>query len=394
MNENERLYTGAWALKGLIFFYFASVGVLLPFLPLVFRDKGLTTWQIGVLFAIGPLVTMTVQTLWGYLSDHLKTVKKILMIQLTAVALLTNVVFQLDSFYLLLPALFIFYSFAWPIIPLTDSLTLSSIRQIGGEYGRYRLWGSVGFGLTALLCGRLFLSYGIEHFTRVYMALIIICLILTYFVNDASYLGRKANIRDIKQLITRRDIITFLLITTLLSLTNRANDAFMSIYIKSLGGDESTVGLAWTVAPLSEVPVFALGGMLLARYSELTLLTIAAGLFTLRWTLFSLISTPGLIVAVQLIHGLTFGLFFMCAVSYMSKAVPERLRSSGQGLLSSFFGGIAGITGSTLGGYLISGWDTVTLYFVCAAISLIAFVLYFIRARRTNKAEKISRVNP
>ncbi|KJS15840.1 MAG: hypothetical protein VR69_11235 [Peptococcaceae bacterium BRH_c4b] len=389
MNDNERQYAASWALRGLIFFYFASVGVLLPFLPLVFREKGLSTWQIGVLFAIGPLVTMTIQTLWGFISDRLKTVKKIIIFQLVVVSMLSGFVFESDNFYLLLPALFIFYSFAWPVIPLTDSLTLSCIRNIGGNYGHYRLWGSAGFGLTALVCGKLFLTYGVGLFTMVYVVLIIICLIMCVFLNDAVYLGKRACLRDFKQMLTNRDIIIFLLIVTLLSSTNRANDAFMSIFIKSMGGNEAIVGLAWTVAPLAEIPVFALGGLLLSRYSESALMTAAAALFVVRWGLFSVISTPEMIIGAQLFHGVTFGLLFMCAVSYMSKSVPERLRSSGQGLLSCFFGGVAGITGSSLGGLLMSRWGPVSLYTVCTLISTAAFVLFLFRYRQSNAVTRL-----
>ena len=72
----------------------------------------------------------------------------------------------------------------------------------------------------------------------------------------------------------------------------------------------------------------------------------------------------------------------MCAVSYISKTVPERLRSSGQGLLSSFFGGIAGITGSSLGDLLMSRWGPVSLYTVCTLVSLAAFALFFVRSRQ------------
>lgn len=390
MDEKERFYLGSWALRGFIFFYFSSVGVLLPFLPLLFKEKGLSTWQIGILFAIGPLVTMTIQTLWGFLSDRLKTVKKLIILQLVTAGLLSTFIFSFDNFFILLPVLFIFNSFALPIIPLTDSLTLSTIRKIGGDYGKYRLWGSVGFGLTALVCGKIFLTHGIEVFTRVYLVLILICIFISIFLNDATYLGRRANFQDIKQLIKTKEILVFLLITTLLGSTNRANDAFMSIFIKSIGGNENTVGLAWTLAPLSEVPVFALGGFLLSRYSELKLLTVAAAFFTLRWGLFSVINDPGLIVAVQLIHGVTFGLFFMCAVSYMSKAVPDRLRSSGQGLLSSFIGGIAGITGSSLGGLIMSRYGPVTLYLTCSVIALSAFLLYYAWARQVGTVKKKS----
>ncbi|MFZ5642172.1 MAG: MFS transporter [Bacillota bacterium] len=374
-------------LKCFIFFYFSTIGLFLPYLPLVFRDMGFSNWQIGILFSMGPLVTIAVQPLWGFISDRFKTVKKLIICQLAVITVLSLIVFRINTFELLLPALFIFNVFAFPIIPLTDSLTLASVNQTGGHYGGFRLWGSIGFALSALFFGFFFRSNGLELFPLCYFSLLLLCFIISFFMSDALYIGRKASLSDMKQLVSDRRVITFLLLTALLSSSNRANDSFMGIFISQIGGNSETIGYAWMIAALSEVPVLALGGIILSRFTELRLLAAAALVFSIRWALFWSLSDPSSIAWIQLTHGISFGLFFLCSVSYMTRLVPDRLRSSGQGLLAGFIGGLAGIAGSTLGGMVMSNFGPRYLYAACSVLALAAMVFYFLRDRAETRSK-------
>lgn len=376
-------------LKLLIFLYFSTVGVLLPFLPLLFFEKGLTTWQIGILFSMGPLVSLTVQPLWGFLSDRLQTVRKLIILQLLAAAFLSTIVFNISSFSLLLPVLFIFYSFAWPVMPLLDSLTLYNARKRGLQYGGYRLWGSLGFGLAALFSGLTLHWLGTSFLGTIYLTLMACCLLACLFIKDAHYSGHRATFGDFKKLLGNRQIIIFLLIVTLMSSTNRANDALISVFIRELGGDSNLVGLAWTLGPFSEVPIFALGGYLISRFSELKLLSCAALLFAVRWLLFSFTSNPDLIILWQLLHSVTFGLMFMAGISYIGKLVPDQLRASGQGLLSCFMGGLAGILGSVGGGIIMSALGSSAMYQAAAILALISSLLFLRHSKSQRPHTKV-----
>ena len=369
-----------WALKSLIFFYFATIGVLLPYLPLYLAGEGLDTLHIGMLLAIGPLVSMLVQFPWGFISDRMQTVKKIVIFQLAVSATLVTLVFQANTFGLIALAMVFFYAFSWPVIPLLDSLTLATVRERGGSYGGFRLWGSIGFALTALASGSILTVVGVDKMLFIYLGLVGICLGLSLLVRDTAPLGRPAAMQKVGELLVRREVLVFLLIVTCLSATNKANDAFMGLFIGHLGGTEAHVGWAWTIAPLSEVPVFALGAALFTRYHELTLLAVASAAFALRWTLFVVVPGPEVLLVVQLLHSVTFGLFFMSAVAYMSKLVPPELRASGQGLLAACIGGVGGILGSLLGGLAMSALGPRPLYGICAVIC-IGTALAFIGAR-------------
>lgn len=382
-----------WKIRALIFCYFSTVGVLIPFLPLLFSHRGLSPGEIGILLALGPFVSILVQSPWGLLSDRLQTVKKIIIIQMIATLFLSLLLFNLNSFYMLIPTAFVFYAFFLPTFPLIDCLILATIKETGDSFGSYRLWGSLGFAVTALSVGLLLANIGIERVGYVYMGLMLLSLMLAIPVADAPPTGQSFNPGQLRKLLTDRRVITVLVFIAIINSTNRANDTFMSLLIESLGGTEAIVGQAWTVAPLSEVPIFALFGFFLARGKEELILALGAAFYALRWFLFAITSNPDLITIIQLLHGLSFGLFYMAGVSYIGKIVPPGLRASGQGLLATFGGGIAGITGALAGGIVMDLYGPKTLYFGNATVALLSVLIFtvLILRKKDNSDEQGSR---
>lgn len=373
------------SLKLAIFIYFSTIGIILPYLPLYFNYRGMTGTQIGILLAIGPLMSTLVQFFWGVLSDRLQTVKKVVLFLLIIAGLASMLVFSSNSFNTLVGSVLIFFAFAWPVIPLLDSLTLATTKQTGESYGSYRLWGSLGFAIAALSGGIILDAVGIQNIRYLYQGLIIACILVCLLLIDASPSGRPVTALEIKKLLGKKEVFIFLIMVTFLSVTNKANDAFMGLYIQQLGGGEKEVGLAWTIAPLSEIPVFAFSGFPLARFHELYLLAAASAIFALRWLLFILVSSPGLLIPVQLLHSLTFGLFFMAAVSYIGRLAPAHLRSSGQGLLATCTGGIAGMAGSYFGGLIFSAMGPQYLYKIMAIVAAFTFIAFTLRYRQVVK---------
>lgn len=365
-----------WKIRSLAFFYYATVGVIVPFLPLFFQSRGLTSGEIGILLALGPFVSILIQSPWGYLSDRLQTVKKLLILQMSTCLIASLLLFNLDSFYLLIPAVVIFYAFFLPIFPLLDSLILANIKDTGENFGSYRLWGSIGFAITALSAGQLLAVVGIEWIKALYQGLLLLSLLLALLVTDVPPASRSCTSTQFRDLLRKREVLLVLIFVALVNTTNRANDGFISILIKSIGGTEADVGWAWTVGPVSEIPIFAIFGLLLTRFREEVLLALGATAYAVRWFLFATASTPETIILIQLLHGVSFGLFYMAGVSYIGKIVPHELRASGQGLLATFGGGVGGIAGSLLGGFMMDHFGPKTLYFSCSMLVVLAVVTF------------------
>ena len=74
----------------------------------------------------------------------------------------------------------------------------------------------------------------------------------------------------------------------------------------------------------------------------------------LRWALLARAGGAVAIVGLQVLHGLTFGLFWGCAMKAMAALVPPSLRATGQALFTAVVFGIGNGAGYALSG---AGYD-------------------------------------
>src|SRR5690625_7048648 len=99
-------------LKMFLFCFHATNTIILSFLPLYLKDKGLTGTEIGWVLAIGPFASIIAQPFWGFLSDKYKTVKKILIVAASGMLIASIFFFQMNHliFIFILGVLFYFFS--------------------------------------------------------------------------------------------------------------------------------------------------------------------------------------------------------------------------------------------------------------------------------------------
>ena len=78
----------------------------------------------------------------------------------------------------------------------------------------------------------------------------------------------------------------------------------------------------------------------------------------MRWLAIAAVDAPWALIAVQPLHGLSFGLFWSAAIALIAATVPGWLRATGQALLMISIN-IGGAIGNTVTGrlYDASGRD-------------------------------------
>ena len=129
--------------------YYASLGSLMPYLPVYYNSLGHSGEIIGLLGAVKPFTTFIVAPIWGMISDSVNDPFTILSITY-AVSLAGQllVVMRQDPTYITF-MVFITALFNAPVKSLLDSLVMEVLPPSlqGAAYGRLRLWGQLGFGL-------------------------------------------------------------------------------------------------------------------------------------------------------------------------------------------------------------------------------------------------------
>ncbi|MDQ1913587.1 MFS transporter [Paenibacillus sp. GD4] len=173
-------------------------------------------------------------------------------------------------------------------------------------------------------------------------------------------------------MLTSVRFLWFLFLVLSVSIAHRVNDSFIALYLKELGAPETFIGWSWLLAAASEIPVFFLLGRYGGRCKPLLLLSLAALFYTLRFYLMSAIQEPFGIALIQLLHGLSYGIFLLTALSYIQELVPDEFRATRQSVFTVVWAGLAGLIGGIAGGYIFSHLGYVPLYRISSILALCA----------------------
>lgn len=380
------------SLKLLLFHFHATNTIILSFLPLYLKYKGLSGTEIGWVLAIGPFASLISQPFWGYLSDKYKTVKRMLILSVIGMLIASIIFFQMNHLLAILIFGAIFYFFSSPVGALSDSLAQRRANDLQISFGSIRTWGSVGFAFSSLIVGEILSRIGIQFIVWPYVILGTVLLIIAFTIQDVTADSSPVRFSDVGNLMTNKPFIIFLLFMMFITITHRANDSFIGIYISELGGSEGLVGFAWFIGLISEATVFALAGVWFRKFHPITFVIFASILYSIRWFIFGGATDPYFIIFIQVLHGLTFGIFYVAAFDYITRIIPKLLQSTGHLIFYSVLFGVSGIIGSMAGGMIIEAYNGQTLYLGMGVLSLVGVVFFIGFQIWVNRREKIQSV--
>lgn len=366
-------------LKALLFFYYSAMMIILTYLPVYFQETGMKGSQIGILLAVGPLSAIIAQPFWGFISDKYKTSKKIIAFCLIGAILTSFILFSNLDYRYLVVVTFIFFSFMAPTSGLCDSLAQKAANRLSVSFGTIRMWGSIGFAVMSLFSGYLLAEIGVEYIYIPFLVFALIALFVALSVNDVPTSQKPVDLKQALRLVTNKNFMLFLFLIIFITITHRTSDSYIGLFIVEKGGAESLIGWSWFIGVASEAIVFATATFWFRKYHELTFIIVAAVLYSIRWYLMSILQEPLLILPLQMMHGLTFGIFYLCAFSFVSKQIPSHLQSTGHLLFYTVFFGISGVIGSIVGGNVIETYSASHLYyllFYCSVIGAIGLFVY------------------
>lgn len=351
-----------------LYLLFASFSTIVFYLPLYLQHRGLTSGQIGAVLAAGGLVAVFAGPFWSYISDKRKTVKGVLL-PLLAFALLVGTGLMSSGTFLLVLLIYVLYTFFHGAVPpLVETLTLSFAQENKKDYGRLRVWGEIGIGSAALIVGLVIERIGIGNLWIAFVFTASLALAAGLWLRDAAPASAPVDLASLGRAVAQPRFIRFLLLTLLIATPHRMNDSMLGIYLAELGGTESQVGAAWILATFSTIPALVIVGKAIKRWNELAVFAAGAVVYTLRWAICSMADGPLVLIGTQLLHSLTFPLFFVSSVHYLYAISPPHLRATGQAAFAVTFG-LGGVIGTAGGGALIERFGGQAAYGAGAALA-------------------------
>ncbi|MEC0093922.1 MFS transporter [Paenibacillus macquariensis] len=373
-------------IKAFNFFSYGAIAIYSTYFAIYLQSIGTSTLEIGALMAGGPIVSIIANPLWGYLSDRLGNIRRILIIMLTGNLLVMQLVFLADSYTLIYTFMIMFFFFQMPLFSQSNSLILNSIEGTSHKFGAFRLWGSLGWAVLAVGAGPVIGQIGIDKLWVVYDIMMLIAIGLTFTLPRGTSSSTGSGRVNYRTMFSNRTFLLFLIIGLVISIPNAMNSTFVGLYIADLGGNSRMIGWAAFFASIFEIPVF----LLLDRYLKkdvrtmVLCLTVVSILYSLRWLLMSSVDTAMQIICIQTIHCLTFGAFYYIGTQLTAMIVPMEFRASGQAVYALTWGGLSGIAAGFIGGWMFDHSGPQSMYMLgggMAAVGAISFALLYMYLR-------------
>lgn len=366
--------------KSFYFFYYAAFAALIPFLILYYQNLGFSSQQIGILSALFPITMLVSAPFWGVIADKTKRYKTI-HVSLIGISILIIIAFStVQTFQIALSLVAAFAFFVAPIIPLGDTAVLERLGSDKANYGRIRVWGAVGWGISAPLVGILTEYFALTWAFYAYILLMFFCLASSLKLSFAKPSKEKNN-SSLRGFLTPAWLF-FLSVIFLAGASLAVSNNFVYLYLAELNASGFIVGLALSVATLSELPITFYGSKLLKRFSTRQLLLAALAFLGLRLCLYGFSSTALLVLAIQLLHGFSFSVLWIAGVAYADSFAPEGKNATAQGLFNAIFMGLGSATGLLIGGYFYDALGANTLFLGFGVFCLAATVLLFLASKR------------
>jgi PPP family 3-phenylpropionic acid transporter len=389
---------------GLVWFFcLGALGVWFPFFTLYLDENaGLSGAQVGAVMAVGPLVGILAQPLWGQLADLTGSRARQLALLAFGSAAGYLLLTLPASFAGLLAASAFLALFASAVVPSCVAVTLALARDAGAHaFGRTRVWGTVGF-LLAVLAFPLLLDAWEAHtgaaarrsdalsepalglMFPVTAAISVCGALLAWLLPREGEVALRANRGDWRILLRHGPYLRLLGFGVLAYLFVQGPQVFFPVFVRSLGGDIDTVSRMWIPMLALEIPLIALSGAALDRVGARGLLAIGTLAGGLRWAVCGFAPDLSWVWPAQLLHGVVVAGLVIGAPLYVDLVVPGRLRSTGQGLFVMLGFGIGGIASNLATGWLIERWGAALPYAVggIGAVALGLLVPWLLPAPR------------
>ncbi len=377
-----------WALKRQYLFTFAVTGTLLPFLPAVLDERGLSDAQIGYVTAMWGVAVLISPALLTLLADLRVPYRALLGACFFGSALGLVVMFGVQGFW---PHVLAYGAMALcfaSLMPLQDGLTFAvQARQRAGQgdalsYHAVRVWGTFGFIIPAVLTPLMFdLGQGTQIALLIAAGVALLGAINTPTLpthDDPSdpharrAEGRVPTMAAVRLLLKPRTA-GFVLAMWLMGLAVFGYYTFYPLYLTdTIGLDTKWLGIIIALGVSLEVAWMLGLGWLTRKLGFPRVVAICAASVVLRMALMALFPNPWIAIGTQLLHGPMVLAMHVLPPVFLNHGAAAHTRASVQGVYVTAILGTSRVGGLVGGGLIAEHTNLPTVFGVSTAVTLAA----------------------
>ena len=368
-----------WLIRIYYLLWTGAGGFIFPFISLFYAERGLSGTQMGWLGTIGSLVALVSAPLIGRISDSAHNPRRILQLCLLGSGILILLLSQQYLFGWMALIVAIESFVGAPTFPLSDAQALSISNEKEG-FGSIRLWGSLGWAITAFLGGWMVSRAGLVSVFYGYALLYGLCLIVIGRIitppkpvqhSDEPHPPFRMVLHS---LINHKVLLGLTISLTILWLTNNGRYQFETLYMHELGASEQLIGWAYTYPALMELPIMWWADKLIRKYGAGKLLSASFLLEGIAISIIAIHPSMASILFMRAASGVYYSFYAVASVAYTVENAPEGQAAT---ILSLYYVTLAGIISlftAPLSGMIYDKLGAYPLYIIAAIGTFIGWL--------------------
>ncbi|HJS60103.1 MAG TPA: MFS transporter, partial [Vicinamibacteria bacterium] len=281
-----------------------------------------------------------------------------------------------------------------PTLSLTNSIAFHHLKDAQNEFGRLRLWGTIGwiaaswpfFFLLADKEGRVLEAALTSIFVVAGLSSLVLAawsLLLPATPPARNAAEKSAPLEAIK-LLGNAPVLVLFLVTFLDAMVHQCYFFWTGPFLSSIGIADNKIMAAMSIGQIAEIATMAGLGYFLKRLGWRWTMIFGILGHALRFFVYSIGQPVWLVVGSNVVHGFCYAFFFASVYIFVDEYFPKDARASAQGLFNFLILGFGPFVGNLLWGWLGDAYTTAgvvdfsRLFLVPSGLGLAAAVVLFL----------------
>jgi len=372
--------------------FWFGICTYMAFMVTTLMDYGWSASAAAGAMAAMSIVAMVMQPLYGYISDKYLSEKKLSILLLV----LTVVCFALMPFSLgsgsralVIINMTAIAMTGLHVNSLVDAWIIGLKQELPSiNYGLMRGTGSLAFALSAQIAGTVSAAFG--HNARLWLGcaalLLAVCVALSFRPTrphrqsgEGGAAGKLGGMEAFRLIFSSRQYCLLLSSAFFLLLSNSAIITLIQLLIRDFDGTTAQMGTASALMAGSEVPLMFLMAALMKKIGFKQLIVFCGAAYVIRMFITASVGTISGLMYAMLLQGITFAVLIPLSMSYLSKIVDERVRSTAVTTYAAICFSLTGILANFITSALLAAGFSVqdaVLFFAFTTLAGFALTLY------------------
>ncbi|MEO0319256.1 MAG: hypothetical protein RL404_2933 [Pseudomonadota bacterium] len=345
------------------------------FIPLWLKATGATPAEIGLLLAIPMVLRILTVAPFSAWAGRIGWVRNAITITAVLSAALILLLMGKPD-YAGRIAIVLAFSITWDQLPvLADAYAVMTVRSHAVDFGRVRVWGSIAAVTSSAAAGWVIGITGIEMLPLLVAALLLLpALTAPLLPSDHSMAATENKTEGSwRDLVDDCLLMSALVAGAFVIASHGVITNFIAIQLSAQGISTGMIGTIQAVALSFEIFAFWFGARLLGQRDPMILIRVAAAAAFARWCIMALNPSLPIVLAVQVLQGVTSTGAILGVMLVIAQRVPVRSSAAAQGFNAVLLG--IALAVATFGSGLLWSHGVAISYSAMAVLALIGLLV-------------------